>query len=148
VHNHKISLNFIHNHWQAFLLLTAHKQPPPNQLTSKLICITAKSWSPGFLSPTKDHGCPFVANMDDPTTAAELPVLQNIYWDLITFSFCVKQWESEGLVLLGYTHITNTIMYKTLGFLIIYFRHKNSTADGNKSRQFTRMCRLYTTNRN
>jgi len=86
--------------------------------------------------------------MDDPTTAAELPVLQNIYRDLITFSFCVKQWESEGLVLLGYTHITNTIMYKNLGFLFIYFRHEHSTADGNKSSQFTRMCRLYTTNCN
>jgi len=83
----------------------------------------------------KDHGCPLVANMDDPTTAAKLPVLQNTYRDLITFLFCEKQWESEGLLLVVYTHITNTIMYTSLGFLFIYLRHKHSTVDGNKIRQ-------------
>jgi hypothetical protein len=51
------------------------------------------------------------------------------------FSFCVKQWESKVCYILGYIHVTNAIMYMSLGFPFIYFRHKHSTADGNKTRQ-------------
>jgi len=93
----------------------------------------------------KDHGCPLVANMDDPTTAAKLPVLQNTYRDLITFIFRVKQWESEGLLLVGYTHFTNTIMCMSLGFLFVYLTHKYSTADEIKFVNLETVCNVHFT---